>query len=206
MVRKNSGSGGGGGQPLDSDLTAIAALATTSYGRALLTLADAAALRTAAGITLYPFGAVTAPSGVSAATTSLANAAFFSRWFGGGTFTKIAMVVTTSSGNIDVGAYSNTGAGKAALPNARIGSSGSVAMPAAGYVEVSLTASTAWEAGDWAAVSIDNGTAVYRATAGDGSNAWDTGLRCYHTASFPLPASIAPVGGPDRLIRMWGIA
>lgn len=33
-----------GYQPLDSDLTAIAALSTTSYGRALLTLADAAAL------------------------------------------------------------------------------------------------------------------------------------------------------------------
>lgn len=30
-------------QPLDSDLTAIAALATTAFGRALLTLADAAA-------------------------------------------------------------------------------------------------------------------------------------------------------------------
>ncbi len=37
-------------QPLDSDLTAIAALGTTAYGRALLALADAAALRTAAGI------------------------------------------------------------------------------------------------------------------------------------------------------------
>jgi len=37
-------------QPLDSDLTAIAALATTPYGRSLLTMADAAALRTAAGI------------------------------------------------------------------------------------------------------------------------------------------------------------
>ncbi len=33
-------------QPLDSDLTAIAALSTTSFGRALLTLADAAALQT----------------------------------------------------------------------------------------------------------------------------------------------------------------
>lgn len=33
-----------GYQPLDSDLTAIAALTTTTYGRALLTLADAAAL------------------------------------------------------------------------------------------------------------------------------------------------------------------
>lgn len=37
-------------QPLDSDLTAIAALSTTSFGRALLALADAAALRTAAGL------------------------------------------------------------------------------------------------------------------------------------------------------------
>lgn len=38
-----------GKQPLDSDLTAIAALATTSFGRSVLTLADAAALRTLAG-------------------------------------------------------------------------------------------------------------------------------------------------------------
>ena len=37
-------------QPLDSDLTAIAALSTTSFGRALLTLANAAALRSYAGI------------------------------------------------------------------------------------------------------------------------------------------------------------
>lgn len=37
-------------QPLDSDLTAIADLATTAFGRALLTAADAAALRTAAAL------------------------------------------------------------------------------------------------------------------------------------------------------------
>lgn len=37
-------------QPLDTDLTALAALTTTSYGRGLLELADAAALRTAAGL------------------------------------------------------------------------------------------------------------------------------------------------------------
>lgn len=39
-------------QPLDSDLTAIAALSTTSYGRGLLELANAAALRTAAGLVI----------------------------------------------------------------------------------------------------------------------------------------------------------
>lgn len=37
-------------QPLDSDLTAIAALSTTPYGRAFLALADAAAGRTALGL------------------------------------------------------------------------------------------------------------------------------------------------------------
>jgi len=39
-------------QPLDSDLTAIAALTTTAYGRAFLALADAAAARTAAGVVI----------------------------------------------------------------------------------------------------------------------------------------------------------
>lgn len=39
-----------GYQPADSDLTAIAALATTSFGRSLLTAADAAALRALTGI------------------------------------------------------------------------------------------------------------------------------------------------------------
>jgi hypothetical protein len=39
-------------QPLDSDLTAIAALATTTFGRALLALADAAALRSTAGLVI----------------------------------------------------------------------------------------------------------------------------------------------------------
>lgn len=37
-------------QPLDSDLTAIAALTTTAYGRALLTLANQGALQTAVGL------------------------------------------------------------------------------------------------------------------------------------------------------------
>jgi hypothetical protein len=39
-------------QPLDSDLTSIAALTTTAFGRGLLALADAAALRSAAGLVI----------------------------------------------------------------------------------------------------------------------------------------------------------
>jgi hypothetical protein len=49
-----SGGGGAAYQPLDSDLTAIAALATTPYGRALLTLANQAALQAAVGNTGLP--------------------------------------------------------------------------------------------------------------------------------------------------------
>ena len=41
------GGGTTGWQPIDSDLTAIAALSTQAFGRALLELIDAAALRTA---------------------------------------------------------------------------------------------------------------------------------------------------------------
>lgn len=58
-------------QPLDSDLTAIAALTTTTFGRGLLELANAAALRTAAGIAT---GQTYTPSNVSADRSYDANA------------------------------------------------------------------------------------------------------------------------------------
>ena len=48
----DAGSVGGPFQPLDSDLTAIAALTTTSFGRALLTQADAAATRGTIGVVI----------------------------------------------------------------------------------------------------------------------------------------------------------
>lgn len=68
-------------QPLDSDLTSIAALTTTSFGRAVLALADAEALRDHTGIIAYStlmFAGLTLPATGSAdfnpdTTTSLAN-------------------------------------------------------------------------------------------------------------------------------------
>jgi hypothetical protein len=55
-------------QPLDSDLTAIAALTTTSFGRAFLALADAAAGRTALGL-----GTLATQSGTFSGTSSGTN-------------------------------------------------------------------------------------------------------------------------------------
>lgn len=48
-----------GFQPLDADLTAIAALSTTTYGRNLLTLANQAALAAAVGFSPFVGGTVT---------------------------------------------------------------------------------------------------------------------------------------------------
>lgn len=56
-------------QPLDADLTAIAALATTSFGRSLLTLADAAAARSALSVVTGPYTpTLTNVSNLSAST------------------------------------------------------------------------------------------------------------------------------------------
>ena len=55
-------------QPVDSDLTAIAALTTTAFGRGLLALIDAAALRTSAGL-----GTLATQSGTFSGTSSGTN-------------------------------------------------------------------------------------------------------------------------------------
>jgi hypothetical protein len=59
-------------QPVDSDLTAIAALSTTSFGRSLLALADAAAGRTALGLGTAATTAATAYDTAGAAAAAQA--------------------------------------------------------------------------------------------------------------------------------------
>jgi hypothetical protein len=55
-------------QPLDSDLTAIAALTTTSHGRSLLTGADAAATRGQIGLSVAVLSDVTGITGATSIT------------------------------------------------------------------------------------------------------------------------------------------
>lgn len=73
--------GTGSFQPLDSDLTAIAALTTTTFGRSLLALADAAAARTALELGTAATAATGAfdAAGTGAAAAAAAQAAAVQR-------------------------------------------------------------------------------------------------------------------------------
>jgi hypothetical protein len=84
-------------QPVDSDLTAIAALTTTAYGRAFLALADAAAGRTALGLGT---AATTASSAYDAAGSAAAAqaAAIAASQPVDADLTAIAALTTTSVG------------------------------------------------------------------------------------------------------------
>jgi hypothetical protein len=62
-------------QPLDSDLTSIAALTTTSFGRSLLTQADAAAARTAIGAGTSNLALSSAAPAALAATAAAGSSA-----------------------------------------------------------------------------------------------------------------------------------
>ena len=98
-----------GKQPLDSDLTAIAALSTTTFGRALLTMADAAALRTAAGLGTAATHAETDfdSSGAAAAAQAASQPL-------DADLTAIAALTTTSYGRAFL-ALADAAAGRTAL-------------------------------------------------------------------------------------------
>lgn len=97
-----------GKQPLDSDLTAIAALTTTSYGRAFLALADAAAARSALALGTAALSATTdfdaagaaaaAQSAAATDATTKANAAAAASQPLDSDLTAIAALSTTSYG------------------------------------------------------------------------------------------------------------
>jgi hypothetical protein len=111
-----------------------------------------------------------------------------------GPITKIALAVGVSSGNCAVAAYRNTGSGRSARPGARLGTSGSVACPAAGYQEVALTAAADIRDGDWLSLAADNATATFALAGGNGTGyALARGLSHFEGA-YPPPATATPSG------------
>jgi hypothetical protein len=96
-------------QPLDSDLTAIAALATTTFGRALLTAADAAALRTDAGLGTAATSAATDFDAAGAAAAAQAASQPLDS-----DLTAIAALTTTTYGRAFL-ALADAAAGRTAL-------------------------------------------------------------------------------------------
>lgn len=161
-----------GKQPLDSDLTAIAALTTTAYGRALLALADGAAGRTAWGL-----GTLATQSGTFTDKANLAGGAAFTgdmSFAGGlvlidgdGAATFDSAVEFDSSvflGGLPLTALATTtpGTGVAtALAAATNGTGGVVTfggnIGAATGTSLTLSASTASTSKDTGALIIQNG-------------------------------------------------
>lgn len=96
-------------QPLDSDLTAIAALSTTSFGRSLLTQADAAATRTTIGAGTSSFdGAFASLSGIPSTFTPASHVHGNITNAGAIGVTANLPLITSASGVITVGAFGTT--------------------------------------------------------------------------------------------------
>lgn len=120
-----------------------------------------------------------------------ANDGIYLRVLGGGTISKIGLKVATSSGNISVAAYRNSGVGRAAVPGTtRLATSGAVACPATGYQEVSLGATIDVVSGDWFFLSADNNTATFAALVANGGASNIAAGACYLQATaHPAPSS-----------------
>jgi hypothetical protein len=112
-------------QPLDSDLTTIAALSTTSFGRGLLTL------------TAYPtFNQST--TGNAATATALATA----RTINGTSFDGTGNITVTAAAGTLTGSTLASGVTASSLTSAAGGTFGTAAFTAASAYEVPLTFST----------------------------------------------------------------
>lgn len=134
------------------------------------------------------------------------NRAIYARVTGGGTITKIGLLVGTSSGNIDVGVFTSTGVGRSARPNVRLRSSGATACPTAGYAEVSLGGSVVVQSGDWLAIAADNTTATFGAISSPGASDLVAGLLHYQDNGYTLPAAAAVTAAGMRAICLVGVA
>jgi len=165
-----------GAQPSDADLTAIAALSTTGYGRALLALADLPALRTVLGsgtpsgtTFLRGDGAWSAPAGSAPTRLTFSNADYT-------IVTTAALTVASQTGTL-------TAARTVTLPAAStVPAGGEVVVQAGLGCSLTNTLSVARAGADTlngAATSVVIAAAyAWRRFVSDGTSAWtlDVGI------------------------------
>lgn len=129
---------------------------------------------------------------VGGSVLQAANQTFYTRVSHGSqaTCSKIRMYIATSSGNICVGVYSNSGAS----PSSRVATSGTVASPGTGMREITISPAVDIVPGMWISLSADNTTASFgRGGAQPGllGNALGTGFQYYENV-YPAPATASP--------------
>lgn len=122
-----------------------------------------------------------------------ANQCVYWRCIEGGSVSKVAIHVLTSSGNISVAAYRNSGSARSAAPQGgRLQTSGAVACPSIGYAEVSLGATVHMLPGDWLALSADNTSAKFLSLlASSLSTQLGLGRQYHQLTAHPAPTSPA---------------
>lgn len=132
-----------GYQPLDADLTSIAALTTTSFGRSLLTQADASATRTTLGLGTL---AVVTPTGTPDGTKFLRDDNSYQAIPGGGdalTSGNLSQFAATTSAQLRGVISDETGTGVLYFQGGDAGTPSAIVLTNATGTAASLTAGTA---------------------------------------------------------------
>lgn len=154
---------------------------------------------------------LTIDHGASSATLTpwdSANRAYYWRTSEHKEITSIVVEVGTSSGNISVATYANSGAGRGGLPTGgRTATSGAIACPAGGVTSISLGATINHQRGDWFGMSCDNAVATFIGySTGIVVGAIYTGIGGYQLTAHPCPATPALTGnGLPRGVVLLGV-
>lgn len=128
--------------------------------------------------------------GEGAIAVSAANFAHYFRARGGGSIRKMCCEVVVSSGAMSLGVV--RGPKGRNMPTVRTATTGAVATPAAGVVEIDLTAAVVVDGRfDWLAISADNNTATFRRAYASslGTSNLATGFVGRQGTAHPIPAS-----------------
>jgi len=174
-----------GYQPLDADLTAIAALTTTTYGRSLLTGADAAATRTLLGL-----AAIAASGSASDLSSGAVPAARMPAHTGDVTSSAGSVALTVGAGAVTLAKMANLAA------NSIIGNNtGSAATP------IALTAAQVRTLLALAAVATSGSAADLTGTLADARLSSNVALLGASSQNFTglLGVGGAPVAGKGLL-------